>query len=307
MRHRRLIVVAAALGDHLSRPADGRSRAGLGDGGHGLPRCLPLHEGLERGPMSSTCVVEADGQPSHTIKLAILGPRGGGTLDAEECRGRGRHRPLPNRAPFRWRPADRSPRAPGPPVWVRCGHGRPGAPHRSTHAGRIRPRCSPSPPSSSTPGRRPARSRDRPLWRLWVVDGLDGGRVALVLQLHHALADGAASVRIWEGRPSARLSAASAERRGARGSGAGPGIRRPGTSAVDGATSPVSSLQRLRAGSAADRKRRPALGSPTATHYFEAPSDGLSTSPRDIGTASAPSSLWVSTISGRSVGASGEH
>ena len=40
--------------------------------------------------------------------------------------------------------------------------------------------------------------RARPLWHVHHLTGLVGGRSALVLRLHHALADGAASVRIWE-------------------------------------------------------------------------------------------------------------
>jgi diacylglycerol O-acyltransferase len=40
--------------------------------------------------------------------------------------------------------------------------------------------------------------RARPLWRLWHLTGLESGRDALVFQLHHAVADGAASVALWE-------------------------------------------------------------------------------------------------------------
>jgi len=32
--------------------------------------------------------------------------------------------------------------------------------------------------------------RDRPLWQVWVVEGLEGGHVALVTLLHHAYSDG---------------------------------------------------------------------------------------------------------------------
>ena len=43
-----------------------------------------------------------------------------------------------------------------------------------------------------------ALPRDRPLWEMTVVHGLEGGRVAFVMKLHHALADGVASVSLLE-------------------------------------------------------------------------------------------------------------
>jgi WS/DGAT/MGAT family acyltransferase len=40
--------------------------------------------------------------------------------------------------------------------------------------------------------------RDRPAWQLWYVDNLANGRIALVLKIHHAVADGSASLRLLE-------------------------------------------------------------------------------------------------------------
>jgi len=40
--------------------------------------------------------------------------------------------------------------------------------------------------------------RSKPLWQLWFVEGLEGGKVALVFKMHHSIADGFASVRIFE-------------------------------------------------------------------------------------------------------------
>lgn len=39
--------------------------------------------------------------------------------------------------------------------------------------------------------------RHRPLWELWIVRGLEEGRVAFVMKIHHALADGLASVQLF--------------------------------------------------------------------------------------------------------------
>jgi WS/DGAT/MGAT family acyltransferase len=36
--------------------------------------------------------------------------------------------------------------------------------------------------------------RDRPLWRFWLVDGLDDGRVAVLAKVHHSMLDGVAGV-----------------------------------------------------------------------------------------------------------------
>jgi diacylglycerol O-acyltransferase / wax synthase len=41
-------------------------------------------------------------------------------------------------------------------------------------------------------------ARDRPLWELVVVEGLDAGRIAVVAKVHHAVADGATTVALLE-------------------------------------------------------------------------------------------------------------
>jgi hypothetical protein len=42
----------------------------------------------------------------------------------------------------------------------------------------------------------PVLPRDRPLWDLRFLTGLDGGRVALVERVHHALVDGVSGVDV---------------------------------------------------------------------------------------------------------------
>ena len=43
----------------------------------------------------------------------------------------------------------------------------------------------------------PPLDRGRPLWELWLLDGLEDGRVALLVRLHHVVADGAAALELF--------------------------------------------------------------------------------------------------------------
>src|SRR5438105_1093483 len=40
--------------------------------------------------------------------------------------------------------------------------------------------------------------RSRPLWEIWMLEGLESGRVAAVAKVHHAVADGVASAEMLE-------------------------------------------------------------------------------------------------------------
>ena len=215
---------------------------------------------------------EDDGQPSHTIKVAILAP-GDGPLDADDAAAWAAST-LPNRAPFRWR-LQPIPLGLGRPVWVDADTVDP-AHHirRHTLAGSD-PDAALADLVSTLAGDR--LDRDRPLWRLWVVDGLDGGRVALV-----------AAVAPRPGRRRRqRADLGGGPRRAVRRP--PPGDTAPGGPALVRATVArhlrswrdlPSFLRRLRA-AAADRKRRPA-GSPTATDVLRSAADGVQR-PADTG------------------------
>jgi WS/DGAT/MGAT family acyltransferase len=49
----------------------------------------------------------------------------------------------------------------------------------------------------------------RPLWQVWAVEGLEGGRVAVILFIHHAMTDGVGILRMldqfWNTRPEAEV------------------------------------------------------------------------------------------------------
>jgi diacylglycerol O-acyltransferase len=132
-------------------------------------------------------------QHMHTLKLAIFDyskAPGGYSFEAQKRRLAGRLDRLP---PLRWRTVT-TPLALHHPLWIeapkvdldyhmrRAAIPSPGGP---------RELCSLVEEIASRP-----LDRKRPLWEVWMIEGLAGGQVASLTKIHHSLADGVASAEM---------------------------------------------------------------------------------------------------------------
>jgi WS/DGAT/MGAT family acyltransferase len=133
-------------------------------------------------------------QHMHTLKIAIVGPRNGEPVPLEDLKVWARDR-LPRLAPFRWQ-VRKIPLGLGRPVFIDSGPF-----DLDRH---IAVEALPAPGSEEQLDEVISRvasvqlPRDRPLWDLTIVTGLEAGRTALVFKVHHAVMDGQASVRFFE-------------------------------------------------------------------------------------------------------------
>lgn len=137
---------------------------------------------------------ETERQHMHTIKIAILQPPTPDAVTLDDVRGWVTER-LARIAPLRWR-VIKMPFGLGRPVFIDAG---PIDVDRHVRLEQL-----PAPGDDEQLDELVSRiasvqlPRERPLWDLTVVEGLTGGRVALVFKLHHSIMDGQASVRFFE-------------------------------------------------------------------------------------------------------------
>lgn len=130
-------------------------------------------------------------QHMHTMKIAVLDPSTAPEPLVFEPLRELAARGIPHIPPFRWQLVE----APfGRPVWI-------DAPDLDLDY-HVRRAAVPSPGGSAELDEVVAYiastglERDRPLWQLWFVEGLERGRVAYVMKMHHSIADGVASAKI---------------------------------------------------------------------------------------------------------------
>jgi WS/DGAT/MGAT family acyltransferase len=150
-------------------------------------------------------------QHLHTFKLAIIDPstaHDGWSYDLVKERAGAA---IPRVPPFRWRLV-KMPFGLGHPLWVddpaldvdyhvrRAAVPAPGGAHELCEVVSL---------IASIP-----LERDRPLWQLWVLEGLEHGYAAYMMKMHHAIADGMASAQIlldtFQADPAVSVEAASA-------------------------------------------------------------------------------------------------
>ena len=154
------------------------------------------HGRLERlSPLdASNLRVEDHGLPMHVAALVILdqAPTAGssGPLDLETLRAtlEGRLHRVPRLRQVLHRPRMRL----GPPAWADD--------PRFDVRQHVRARAVPAPGDEPALLRECAAlnagrlDRSRPLWELWLLTGLAGGRAGLLIRLHHVVADGIAAM-----------------------------------------------------------------------------------------------------------------
>jgi WS/DGAT/MGAT family acyltransferase len=129
----------------------------------------------------------------HTLKIAVVDAVGADMpVTADALREQIREA-LPLLEPFRWQLV-RVPFDLGHPYWVETS-----VVDLDYHVQRVAVSAPGGPRELAEVISRIASvglERDRPLWQVWFVEGLAGGRVAYVSKVHHALADGVASERL---------------------------------------------------------------------------------------------------------------
>jgi WS/DGAT/MGAT family acyltransferase len=138
---------------------------------------------------------ESPCQHMHTLKLAIMDHSrdpGGYSFEVVKDRLRGRLDRLP---PLRWRVVS-TPLGLNHPLWIEDPdfdldyHLRRAA---VPAPGGMRELCELVEEIASRP-----LARNRPLWEQWMIEGLEGGRVAALTKIHHSLADGVSSAEMLQ-------------------------------------------------------------------------------------------------------------
>jgi WS/DGAT/MGAT family acyltransferase len=153
------------------------------------------HERLDRlSPLDmSNLRVEERGVPMHVAALVVLEPPGPGQPDLDRVRDIVERRL--SRVPRLRQVLYRPPRGLGPPVWV-------DAPDFDIRR-HVRVRPVPEPGDEAALLRtceeldQTPLDRSRPLWQMWLLTGLTGDRRALLIRLHHVVADGIAALAMF--------------------------------------------------------------------------------------------------------------
>jgi diacylglycerol O-acyltransferase / wax synthase len=136
---------------------------------------------------------ESRARHMHTLKIVVVDPSTAHEKLSFERVGRGALRVVPHLAAFRRRPVA-IPFGLGHPLWVDAPAVDPG--YHLRHE--VLPPGAGEEGLDELAGRIASEPLDptRPLWQLFFVEGLPGGRVAYVTKLHHAVADGGAAAEI---------------------------------------------------------------------------------------------------------------
>jgi WS/DGAT/MGAT family acyltransferase len=136
---------------------------------------------------------ESRARHMHTLKVVVVDPSAAHEQVSFERVRQGALRLLPRLPAFRRRPVG-APLGLGHPLWLEAPRLDPERHLRHE----VLPRGATGAALDELLGRIASEPLDesRPLWRLFFVEGLPGGRIAYVVKLHHALADGLASAEL---------------------------------------------------------------------------------------------------------------